>query len=41
LAQRDEISESRFIDPAAAEHKVIAEIAEMRDWATERGHAEL
>ena len=41
LAERDEIGVSRLAEPAPAHHELLAEVAQMRDWAAEGGQAEL
>ena len=41
LAQRDEIGEGGFVDPAAPDHKFFPEIANVGDWTAKAAHAEL
>ena len=41
LAERHEVGIARLVDPAPAQHELVAEVAEMRDRAAERGQPEL
>src|SRR5690606_35800422 len=40
LAERHEIGVARLVDPSAARHELVAEVAEMRDRTSEGRHAE-
>ena len=41
LAQRDQIGEGGFVDPAAPDHEFLSEIANVGDRAAKGAHAEL